>query len=105
MEPVRFQVVEQQGQQVVQEIYKVIVHRFSISDTDDPEIYVAGPIFDWERSEAGKFVMKHAITVPVFHKNHHIDSLNYEYAITAELEKKKYSEFLLRFGKNGNNKN
>lgn len=104
MEPVRFQVVEQQGQQVVQEIYKVVVHRFSISDTEDPEIYAAGPIFDWERSEAGQFVMKHAINVPVFHKNISFHSLDYEYAITAELEKKKYSEFLLRFGKNGNNK-
>jgi hypothetical protein len=104
MEPVRFQVVEQSGQQVVQEIYRAVVYRFSVSDTDDPEIYAAEPIWRWQQSEAGKFVMEHAITVPVFHKNISFESLDYEYAITAELEKKKYSEFLLRFGKNGNNK-
>ena len=104
MGPVRFQVIEQDGQQVVQEIYKAVVHRFSISDTDDPEIYAAEPIWKWQQSDAGKFVMEHAIDVPVFHKSISVHSLCYDYAITAELEKKKYSEFLLRFGKNGNNK-
>jgi hypothetical protein len=104
MELVRFQVVEQHDLQIVQEIYKVVVHKFSVLYTDDPEIYAAEPIWRWQQSEAGKFVMEHAITVPVFHKNISFESLDYEYAITAELEKKKYSEFLLRFGKNGNNK-
>jgi hypothetical protein len=91
-------------QSVVKEIHKVVVHRFRISDVDDPEIFAAEPIWKWQQSDAGKFVMEHAIDVPVFHKNLQALSLSYEYAITAELEKKKYSEFLLRFGKNGNNK-
>jgi hypothetical protein len=105
MAPMRFQVVEQDGQQVVQEIYRAVVHRFLISHTEDPDIYAAEPIWKWQQSDAGKFVMKHTFSRPEFHKNLRALSLDYEYAITAELEKKKYSEFLLRFGKNGNNKN
>jgi len=104
MEPVRFQVMEQQGQPVVQEIYKAVVHRFRISDVDDPEIFAAEPIWRWQQSDAGKFVMEHAIDVPVFNRHLDASTYGYEYAIVAELEKKKYSEFLLRFGKNGNNK-
>jgi hypothetical protein len=96
--------MEQQGQPVVQEIYKAVVHRFRISDVDDPEIFAAEPIWRWQQSDAGKFVMEHAIDVPVFNRHLDASTYGYEYAIVAELEKKKYSEFLLRFGKNGNNK-
>lgn len=101
MGTVRFQVVETDGQEIVQEIHKVVVHRFNVSDSDDPEIYAAEPIYRWQKSEAGQFVMKHAIDVPVFHKNINYASYGYEYAITAELEMKKLSEFYLRWGKDG----
>jgi hypothetical protein len=104
MGTVRFRVVETDGQEIVQEIHKVVVHRFNISDTDDPEIYAAEPIYRWEKSEAGQFVMKHAIDVPVFHKQLNSFSYGYEYAITAELEMKKLSEFYLRWGDDGSNK-
>jgi hypothetical protein len=95
---VRCQIVEGSGKEVVEEIHKVVVHRFIISDSDDPDIYAAGPIFDWERSEAGKFVMKHAIETPAFHKTIDHMTYGYQYAITAELEKKKLTEYYLKFG-------
>lgn len=96
---VRFKVEDD----TVKEIHKVVVHTFLLSDVDDPDIYAAGPIFDWQRSKAGQFVMKHAVETPSYHK--HIDHQIYGYRvdITAELEKKKLSEFYLRWGKpNGN---
>jgi hypothetical protein len=84
---------------VVKEIHKVVVHKFDLSDVDDPDIYAAGPIYDWERSEAGQFVMKHAVDTPEWHR--HMDPMwmGYRYVITAELEKKKLSEFYLKFDK------
>jgi hypothetical protein len=84
---------------VVKEIHKVVVHKFDLSDVEDPDIYAAGPMFDWERSEAGRFVMKHAVEPPVWHR--HMDPMwmGYRYVITAELEKKKLSEFYLKFDK------
>lgn len=84
---------------VVKEIHKVVVHKFYLSDVDDPDIYAAGPLFDWERSEAGQFVMKHAVDKPEWHR--HMDPMwmGYRYVITAELEKKKLSEFYLKFDK------
>jgi hypothetical protein len=92
---IRYQVEDD----VVKEIHKVVVHKFDLSDVDDPDIYAAGPIYDWERSEAGQFVMKHAVDKPEWHR--HMDPMwmGYRYVITAELEKKKLSEFYLKFDK------
>lgn len=99
MGSVRCQVTVKDGVDVVEEIHKVVVHRFSIGDVEDPEIYAAQPIWDWQQTDAGKFVMEHAIGDPVWLKD--IDNMNwgYRYAIVAELEKKKLAEFYLKFDK------
>lgn len=99
MGKVRYQVVENDGYQTVDEIHKVVVHFFSVGDVDDPDIYAAAPIWEWQQTPAGQFVMKHAYSEPIFQKT--IDQLTYgyKYAIIAELEKKKLTEFYLKFGK------
>lgn len=94
MGSIRFRVVDDK----VEEIHKIVVHRFRISDVDDPEIYAAEPLWEWQQSEQGQFVMTHAIDAPVFHKNLNQSSFEYEYAIVAELEKKKLTEYYLKFG-------
>jgi hypothetical protein len=95
MDKVRYTVEDD----VVKEIHKVIVHKFNLRDVDDPDIYAAGPMFDWERSEAGQFVFKHAVDKPEWHRYMDPMWMGYRYVITAELEKKKLSEFYLRFDK------
>jgi hypothetical protein len=104
MGKIRFQVIEKDGQELVQEIHKVVVHRFNISDVDDPEIYAAEPIWRWEKSDPGKFVMENAVEIPVFHKTVNSSTYGYEDATTAELAAKKLSEFYLRWGKDGSDK-
>jgi hypothetical protein len=99
MAAVRFKVVEKDGHQIVEEIHKVTVHSFSLGDVEDPEIYAAGPIWAWQQTDAGKFVMEHAVNTPSYHEGLDFNSLGYRYAIVAELEAKKLSEFYLRWGK------
>jgi hypothetical protein len=81
-------------------IHRVVVHKFKVSDTDDPDLYAADPMVNWERSEPGKFVMKHAVSTPVWHRHLDYETYGYQYAIVAELESKKLSEFYLRWGDN-----
>ena len=95
---VRFRVIEKDGQEVVEEIHKLVVHRFKLSDVDDPDLYAAEPIYKWEKSEPGQFVMKHAIDTPEWRRHLDHSFYGYEYAIVAELEMKKLSEFYLRWG-------
>jgi hypothetical protein len=101
MSSVRFKVFKKDGQEFVQEIHKVTVHAFSIGDVEDPEIYAAGPIIDWQKSDAGKFIMEHAVETPSYHQQLDYRTYGYRYAIVAELEAKKLSEFYLKWGKNG----
>jgi hypothetical protein len=94
MDKVRYTVEDN----VVKEIHKVVVHKFNLADVEDPDIYAAGPIFDWERSEAGQFVIKHAVDKPEWHRHMDPMFMGYRYIILAELETKKLSEFYLRWG-------
>ena len=99
MGKIRFKVIEQDGQEFVQEIHKVTVHSFSVGDVEDPEIYAAEPIWKWQQTDAGKFIMENAIDTPSYHQQLDYNSYGYRYAIVAELEKKKLAEFYLRFDK------
>ena len=87
------------NQQIVEEIHKVVVYRFRMGDVEDPDLYAAQPLWEWQESEQGKFVMEHSVETPAWHRQ--ADPLNWghQYIIVAELEKKKLSEFYLRFDK------
>ncbi len=95
---VRYRIVKVDGQEFVEEIHKVTVHTFSMGDVEDPDLYAAEPILKWQESDAGKFVMENCIEAPIWHRHLDYTCYGYRYAITAELEKKKLSEFYLRFG-------
>jgi hypothetical protein len=104
MAAVRFKVVETDGQEIVHEIHKVVVHTFTMGDVEDPDLYAAEPMWKWQDSEQGKFVMEHAVDQPEWHRQLDHTSYGYKYAITAELEAKKLSEFYLRWGEHGSGK-
>lgn len=37
----------------------VVFHSFTLGDVDDPDIYVAQPISEWQQTEQGQWVMAH----------------------------------------------
>jgi len=55
----------------------VVVHEFGMGDVEDPDLYAAQPLYDWQQSEQGKWVMEHAIETPFWHR--HIDPFQYGY--------------------------
>lgn len=83
---------------VVKEIHKVVVHRFDLSDVEDPDLYAAEPLWNWQQSEAGQFVMKHAVDKPEWHRHMDPMFMGYRYIVVAEFESKKLAEFYLRWG-------
>jgi len=97
MGSVRWKVVDKDGQRIVEEIHKVVVHRFTMGDVDDPDLYAAHPLSEWQESPAGQFVTKHAIDTPEWHRQLDHFSYGHQYAIVAKLEMKRLSEFYLRF--------
>jgi len=98
MGKVRWEQSYEGDQLVVKEIHTVIVHRFRMGDVEDPDLYAAEPLFKWQESDPGKFVMEHAIDKPIWHRQLDQSTYGYQYAIEAELEMKKLSEYYLRWG-------
>lgn len=82
---------------VATEIHNVVVHRFKVPDVDDPEIYAAQPIWEWENSEPGKWIKEHAIETPQWHRHHDIMAWHTHFTITAKLKNCDYMIWILKF--------
>lgn len=82
----------------VHQIHHVIVHKFSVGDVEDPEIYAAEPIIKWQESEMGKWVMGRSVETPKWHRFMDVSQYNYTYAITAYLKDVDYTFWTLKWG-------
>lgn len=74
-----------------------VVHSFIMGDVDDPDIYAAGPIYDWERSEMGQWVFKNAFEKPTWHRMMDYAIYGYRYIIKAHLTPEQITFFELKF--------
>lgn len=81
----------------VETVHKFVAHNFTVSDVDDPDIYAAEPLYNWEQSECGKWVMKNATEVPQWQRVIDHNTFGYKYAIIATLREKDYVYWLLKF--------
>lgn len=52
----------------------IVFATLAIPLSDDPEIYAATPIIEWQHSEQGMWVMEHAIETPSFRIRSHPQS-------------------------------
>lgn len=75
----------------------ICVHEFTMGDVEDPDIYAAGPIMDWQDSEAGKFVMEHAVESPYWIRQTDYHSYGTQYKIIARLSEPNQTFFKLKF--------
>lgn len=67
-----------------------------MGDVDDVEIYAAGPIYEWQRSPQGTWVMEHAQDLK-FYTSADPNTLGYRISIRGEIEDKLATEFFLRW--------
>ena len=82
----------------VHEIHTVVVYRFRMGDVDDPDLYVAQPIYEWQESDAGKFIMEHAVEKPYWHRTNDIASYGHRYDIVARLSEQNETFWTLKWG-------
>ena len=75
----------------------VCVHEFSVGDVEDPEIYAAGPIFDWQRSEAGQWIMANAVDKPYYIQALDYNSWGHQYKIMARLSEQNQTFWRLKW--------
>lgn len=76
---------------------KYVVHKFLMSDVEDPDVWAAESLYSWEHSEAGQWIMKNASEVPVWQRHFSNNSYGYEYQIVASLTPENYTYWKLKY--------
>jgi citrate lyase beta subunit len=70
-----------------------------MGDVDDPDLYAAQPLWEWQESEMGKWVMARAVDTPEWHRqNHQFLLWGYEYIVVAKLKDSDYTFWTLKWG-------
>lgn len=77
--------------------YRVHVHTLNLSDAEDPEILLADPMFEWQKTEKGKWIMEHSIPAPSYHRYMDYLTYGYVYHICAYLNEKDYTFYKLKY--------
>ena len=80
----------------------VCVHEFVLGDVEDVDIYAAAPIWEWQQSEAGCWIMEHAAKEPYWIQNMDVNTLGYRVRIMARLSEQNEVFWRLKWG--GHNK-
>jgi len=78
-------------------ISDLTVHRFRLGDVEDPVLYAAQPIYEWQQTEAGKFVMEHAVEPPWWVRT--VDHMTYgfEFVIVARMKESDQTFYKLKY--------
>jgi hypothetical protein len=83
---------------VVEECRTVNVYSFYINDSDDPDLMAAEPLYNWEKSEQGQWIMKQAAEPPTWHRMADPMTMGHKYLITAKLTGPVLTQWLLKYG-------
>jgi len=75
----------------------VCVHEITMGDVEDPDLMVADPIWKWQQTEAGKFVMEHAEDQPYWHRMFDYASYGHKYQIMARLSEQNETFWRLKY--------
>ena len=76
---------------------EVVVHTINMGDVEDPDLMVAAPIYEWQQTEAGKYIMEHSRPTPSWHRFANPMTYGYEYKIKAYLSPKQLTFYKLKF--------
>jgi len=73
------------------------VHTIQLADVDDPDLYIAEPIYKWQQTDAGKYVMEHSCPQASWHRHMNTNTYGYEYFITAYFTPEQLTYWKLKF--------
>ena len=83
----------------VEKVREVVVHTFAMGDVEDPDLYAAEPLWKWQESEEGAWIMTHAVETPSWYRIPDVMQYGYRYEIRAKLSGARLTEYMLRHGK------
>jgi hypothetical protein len=75
----------------------MVVYRFRMGDVEDPVLYAAQPIWEWQQTEAGRFVMEHAVESPWWVRTVDAATYGFEFAIMARMKESDQTFYTLKY--------
>ena len=75
----------------------VVCHSFRMGDVEDPDLYAAQPLWEWQESEMGKWIMSKAVDTPEWHRQHDNLTYGWQYAVIAKLKDIDYTFWTLKW--------
>jgi hypothetical protein len=75
----------------------IVAHRFKVSDVEDPDLYAAEPIHEWQQSEVGKWLMENSKPEPVWTRDFDPLTFSHVYAIKGYLTPENYTYWKLKY--------
>ena len=76
---------------------QIIFHSFTMGDVDDVDIYVAQPIWEWQQTEQGRWVMAHCCD-PKYQVQPDSSNWGHRVRLYGELEDQDATFFQLKWG-------
>lgn len=76
----------------------VCVLEIPMGDVEDPDLFVADPIWRWQQTDQGKFIMEHAIESPYWTRSVDYTNFGHVYRIMARLSEQHESFWTLKWG-------
>lgn len=76
----------------------VCVHEIRMGDVDDPDLMIAEPIWQWQQSEAGRWIMENAVEKPYWTRRVDTWTYGHVYHIVARLSEQNQTFWELKWG-------
>ena len=74
-----------------------LVHTIRMGDVEDPDLMVAQPIYEWQQTDAGKYVMQNSVPEPLWRRGINLKSYGQKYSIYAYLTPEQITYYELKF--------
>ena len=68
-----------------------------MGDVEDPDLYAAQPLWEFQQSEKGQWVMERALETPVWQRSMDHMMFGYRYKVAARLTEQDITYFLLKW--------
>jgi hypothetical protein len=90
--------LEQQWQSDSEESKTIsyVVHEFNMGDVEDPDLWAAQSLYEWEKTPAGNWVMNNSNPIASWHRHPHLH-YGWRYEIHAYLTSKQLVYYKLKF--------
>ena len=73
------------------------LYQFTMADVEDPELYVAQPLWEWQQTDYGQWCMAHCVQKPVFNIVPDFDTYGYRCVVHGQLKEQDYTFHQLKW--------